>query len=406
VNAEGHPANGRGAPRRVAEVHAQTRRGLTVASVFTMTAAITGVAGVGTGWWPALHLFVVGGLLSAISATTQMLAVTWSAGPPPRPAVAGTQRWALAVGTVALVVGRETDRQWLFVAGAVAAITSMLGLAAIVVHVRRRSVTDRFAPAIDAYVAAIVAGSAGMSLGVLLGTGHAGRRAAEFRNAHLLLNVFGLVGLVIAGTLPFLAATQVRSKMPSRATAVAMRTAFLALAAATAGAAAGAITDRPGVVAAALAGYAIGLLAVAAMLPVYATTRLRWAGPRAIQLLTGIGWWIASTVALAHVRLSGTDDGPVLRALMIGGFAQILVASLAYLGPVLRGPGHQRLTGGFAATRSWVSLAAGNLAGAAALTGHHMVLAVAMIVWLVDIVARTARLLTATRADATPAQGT
>lgn len=52
---------------------------------------------------------------------------------------------------------------------------------------------------------------------------------------------------------------------------------------------------------------------------------------------------------------------------MIGGYAQILVASLAYLGPVLRGGGHRRLTEGFAITGSWPSLAAGNIAAVGAL---------------------------------------
>jgi len=91
----------------VAAVHAQTRRGLLVALGFVVAAAVAGVAGVGGGWWVPLHLFAVGGLLSAISATTQMLAVTWSAAPAPRPSLAATQRWALAAGAVALVVGRQ-----------------------------------------------------------------------------------------------------------------------------------------------------------------------------------------------------------------------------------------------------------------------------------------------------------
>jgi hypothetical protein len=99
------------------------------------------------------------------------------------------------------------------------------------------------------------------------------------------------------------------------------------------------------------------------------------------------------TVALALAGLRGTDDGPILRALVIGGFAQILVASLAYLGPVLRGGGHQRLTAGFAVTRSWVSLAAGNAAAGAALAGVGPILAVILAVWLVDIVVRAGRLL-------------
>ena len=45
-------------------------------------------------------------------------------------------------------------------------------------------------------------------------------------------------------------------------------------------------------------------------------------------------------------------------ALVLGGYVQILVASLAYLAPVLRGGGHVRLSAGFATTRSWLALTA------------------------------------------------
>jgi nitrite reductase (NO-forming) len=41
---------------------------------------------------------------------------------------------------------------------------------------------------------------------------------ARVRAAHLTLNLLGLVGLVIAGTLPFFTATQARVKMSARAT--------------------------------------------------------------------------------------------------------------------------------------------------------------------------------------------
>lgn len=176
-----------------------------------------------------------------------------------------------------------------------------------------------------------------------------------------------------------------------------MRLTILVLAASTATAAAGQVLDRPGVVACGLISYSLGLLVLATMLPVYASSRLRWAGPRLLQLMTGMAWWIAMTVALALASLRGADDRAILRALLIGGFAQILVASLAYLGAVLRGGGHVQLTAGFAITRSWVSLAAGNAAALAALVGHRPGLAVALAVWLMDIAVRAGRLLARTR---------
>lgn len=390
---------GLGAPGRVVEVHTQTRRGLLVATVFVVVAGGAGITRLGTGWWLPLHLFVVGGLLSAISATTLMLAVTWSAAPAPRPLVAAAQRWALAAGATALVVGHETGRTWMFVAGAATVVIAMLGLASMLIGIRRRAVTPRFAPAIDAYVAGAVAGATGMSIGLLLGTGRAGQRAVELRDVHLVLNVFGLIGLVIAGTLPFLAATQVRSKMSPRATPTAMRVTFAVLASATTVAATGHLMERPGVAAAGLIAYVLGLLAIATMLPIYARSRRRWAGPRIVQLAMGVGWWAAMTVELAIATIRDTDDRVIMQTLVIGGFAQILVASLAYLGPVLRGGGHRRLTAGFAITRSWVSLAAGNTAAIAALVAHGPTLAAALAIWLTDIAIRAGRLLATTRSD-------
>ena len=106
------------------------------------------------------------------------------------------------------------------------------------------------------------------------------------------------------------------------------------------------------------------------------------------------------SVALAVAALTESRDTVILRALVIGGLAQILVASLAYLGPVLRGGGHRMLTAGFALTRSWISLAAGNVAAVAALAEQRTVLAVAMVVWLVDIATRTILLVAGRRAPA------
>lgn len=399
TNNHAEPATGRGASGRVVAVHSETRHGLLVAVVFVVAAVVAGITRLGAGWWLPLHLFVVGGLLSAISAATQMLAVTWSAAPAPRPLLAGSQRWALAAGAIALVAGRETDRTWMFVAGGVMVIVAMLGLAGILIRVRRQAVTPRFASAMEAYVAAAAAGAVGMSIGILLGTGRAGERAVELRHVHLVLNVFGLVGLVIAGTLPFFVATQVRSKMSPRATPTALRVTYGALVAAIVIAATGHLIDRPGVVAGGLITYVLGLLAITAMLPIFARSRIRWAGPRVVQLMLGVGWWAAMTVALAIAAIRGTDDRAVLQALVIGGFAQILVASLAYLGPVLRGGGHRRLTAGFVITRSWVSIAAGNTVALAAFVGHGPTLAGALAIWLLDIAVRAGRLVTERGSD-------
>lgn len=393
----------------MAAVHRETRIGLGLAMGFVVAAVIAALLGGSSSWWVPLHLFVVGGLLGAVSAVAQMLAVTWSSSPAPSPLVAGLQRWTLAVGAFSLVVGHASEVNWLFVAGGVAVIVSMLGLAAILLWVRHGAVTNRYAPAIEAYIAAITLGSAGMSIGLSLGSGLVHQHYSQMRNAHLILNVFGFVGLVIAGTLPFFAATQVRAKMSRLATPMVMRATFAGLALSVVVGATGALFDRPSVIAGGLIAYALGLVVIAILLPIYTRARFKWAGPRAFQLVAGLGWWAAMAVGLAVVHLRGADDRVVLQALVIGGFGQILVASLGYLGPVLRGGGHKRLTAGFALTRSWLSLAAGNVAAVTLLAGWRTVTAIVMAVWAIDVAIRAAILVagsvrtTAPVAEADPA---
>jgi hypothetical protein len=70
---------------------------------------------------------------------------------------------------------------------------------------------------------------------------------------------------------------------------------------------------------------------------------------------------------------------------VVGGYVQLLVAALSYLGPVLVGGGHERLTASFRVTRSWIGPAAGNVATLAACAGLvPQVYAIAVAVWAVD----------------------
>jgi hypothetical protein len=64
--------------------------------------------------------------------------------------------------------------------------------------------------------------------------------------------------------------------------------------------------------------------------------------------------------------------------LVVGAFAQILWGSLAYLVPMLRGGGHERLTDGFARTRSWVGFAGLN-ASALALAAEQPAIGVGLL---------------------------
>ncbi len=382
----------RGGPGRVAAVHRQTRRGLLVALGFAVAAVVATIVPHDSGAWLPLHLFLLGALLNAVSATTQMLAVTWSAAPAPPSSQASGQRWVLSIGVVAVVVGRETDRVGLVMVGGALVIVALGALVVLLSIVWARAVAGRFRPAIEGYVAAAVLGLAGTAIGVSLATDENLTQWARWRATHVTINVFGLIGIVVAATLPYFSATQARRKMHRAATPTAIRGVLAVLAGATVAAAVGQARGWSSTVTVALFIYAAALVVLAVLLPVYDRRALRWAGPRLLQLEAGLAWWIAMTVTVAILAGHGEDDRPALRALIVGGYGQILVASLASLGPVLRGGGHERLTAGFARTRSWIALVAGNVAAVAALLGLPALLVVALVVWLADVLVRAVSL--------------
>jgi nitrite reductase (NO-forming) len=372
-------------------VHRQARVTFAVAVTFVVAAALTAVMGQGERWL-ALHLFLIGGLLSAISAATQVLAVTWAAAPAPTDVVATVQRTLLAGGAVVLVIGRRMDApKWVSGLGAAGILAALVLLVVILVRIRAGAVNTRFHAAIDAYLVAIAFGIIGSGAGALMAVDAVSPDTA--RSTHVVLNLFGLVGLVIAGTLPYFGATQLRTRQTGRATPAAVRgvVGWLALAAATA--AAGALASTPNVTAAGLAGYAAGVVAIAALVPVPESKQLRWGGPRLAQLGGGFVWWVVTTALLVAGELGGgPDESRVLVALVVGGYAQILAGSLAYFGPVLRGGGHVRLAEGFALTRSWPAVIAANVAATAALFAQYFVLGIALLAWIGDALWRAIRL--------------
>lgn len=304
------------------------------------------------------------------------------------------QRACIVAGTVTVVAGRELDTAEVTAGGALLVATGLVLLGGILVSVRRGSQVDRFHPAIEAYLVAVGFGLLGVAIGAVIATDPAGAWWGRLRAAHLLLNVLGLVGIIVAGTLPYFVATQARMRMSPSARPGRLRADLAVLAAATSLAAAGELLERPGLTAAGLLTYAAALLAVATTLPRPGGRQLRWAGPRLVQLAAGGTWWIAMVLALALVRVGdGAPEGAVVRALAVGGFAQILVGSLAYLGPVLRAGGHERLTAGFATTASWPGLVLANVAAGALLVDVRSVALVAGSAWALDTGWRVVRLL-------------
>lgn len=382
-----------GAANRVREAQAHARATLRLSLGFLVAAAAAAVLPLPGGTWLPLHLFLAGGAVLAISATTVFFTVTWSAAPAPAPHLTAAQRWLVAVGAAGVSVARAWS--WpsaLLLVSALLFGAGLVLLAALLATTVRRGVERRFDVAVAWYVAALASGLVAAVLGGRLGTGSPGPGT---RPAHVALNVLGLVGLVLGGTLPSFAATVGRSRMWPGATPRRHLALLGWQAAALAATASGFLTGADGLAAGGLVAYALGLGALAVLAPRITARQLQWAGPRLLALHAGLAWWAGALLAGAAQAAGGDTgpSGPALHVLVVGGLAQILWGSLCYLLPVLRGGGHERLAAGFATTRSWTAFAAVNLAAAALAAGLPVAAGIALTWFAAESALRFGRVL-------------
>ncbi len=380
----------RGAADRVRRSQNQARITLRIALAFIAVAAV--VAAVDDDRWFALHLFLAGGVLGAISGVSVMLTVTWASAPAPPEAAVWAQRICLALGAAGIGAGRRFDLgSWVVAPSGAAYLAALVLLAAIFATTARHGVERRYDPAVIAYLGALVAGIVGVSFGIAMAVGSIDVR---LRAAHAALNLLGLVGLVIGGTLPFFASTVVRSRMGPHATRRRLIAADVWQIAAVGLAAVGLGTGTTALAVAGLSAYALGIAAALWLLPRPTIRQVRWAGPRQLGLWAGSSWWIVAVLATA-IDVARDEPsvlvGRWMLVIVVGGFAQILWGSVAYLLPVLRGGGGEQLSIGFAATRSWLALGAANIAALALALEASTVATVAVGVWVLDTAVRAAR---------------
>ena len=380
-----------GSADRIPLAQAQARYSLVFTALFISAAIATAVLGTGDGHWVPVHLFAAGAMVGAIGGVTSLFTVSWSAAPAPRPSTMWWQRILCAVGAVGVVSARTL--QWpdaLLWGSAALFVAGLVALGVVLVGTVRRGVKRRFDTAVGWYVAAIAAGIAAALAGSSYAT--VGTEIGQ-RSAHVVLNLLGFVGLIIAGTLPTFIATLGRTKQSPRSTDVALRALLGVQGAAVATAAVGYLLDQDAVASVGLAAYGGGLAFLATRLPFPTRRSLTWAGPRLVALWAGMAWWLVAVVATAAITARGdlpfVDDWSLV--LVVAAYGQILWGSLAYLLPVLRAGGHVLLSQGFAALWSWPGLVMVNAAGLAWVAQAPEVARVAVAVWLVDSGSRVAR---------------
>jgi len=323
---------------------------------------------------------VAGTVLAAISGASQMFTITWSAAAPPSPTLTALQRWLLGGGVALVLAGVGAGITPLVWPGAAAVVAALVLLGWSLAGTIRRSLLRRFDLSARFYLLAILAGVVGVTLGAILGSESAGDRFISMRLVHSHLNLVGLLGLIIVGTLPTFLPTVAHHRAVSGREAIA---AWWMAMAGTAAMLAG-LWWGPGPVGAGT--LAIG--AAASLILGGVLIRLWTKGRRRLpflQVAAGTVWLILWTVVDGS-RLLADQVVPWSKwtaVAVVAGVGQVLAGSLAYLLPVLAGPplepNASRMT-----ARPALPLLFVNAAGVAGSLGATRVLAGLVLIWLVD----------------------
>jgi len=272
--------------------------------------------------------------------------------------------------------------------GGASVVAALLMLGSMLTRVIQRSLLRRFDLSIRFYLLALGCGAIGVTLGAVLGTGTVeGTNYADLRVVHLHLNLVGLVGFTILGTVPTLLPTFAHHR------AVSGREALVGLWLCRGAAA----LMVGGVFLAQLVGVGMLLAATAAAL-ITGGIVIRLRGrPRHetlpfLQVIAGIGWLTTWAVIDGAMLTTGTSTAPLgawtVAAILVG-VGQVLAGSLAYLVPVVVGP---PVTDNLArlGRRPWIPLAAANVGGILLVAGSAGAATLAASVWLADFARRLA----------------
>lgn len=371
--------------RRVGDSHQIAAGAFRLAGAFGVTAVIWGLVVLigGGSWWGPLHALLAGSVLLAICGATQLFTITWSASAASPAPVPSVQRWATAGGTGSILAGVSLDWPWLVVLGAAAMLGGVGVLAVSLVYSVRLSLLRRFDLSSRFYLLALGCGMVGITLGALLGAGIAGDLYVRSRLVHSHLNLVGLIGFTIVGTLPTILPTFAHHRVVSGAEArVGWWLSFAAAGLLTAG------LLEPWLVwlGAMTAGAATSLVLAGIILRL--GRRGLEGGLSYLQVSIGTVWLITWTFVDGSNGVAGRAPETFSSwtgVVALVGIGQILLGSLAYLLPVLAGP-HPRLGPNLRrmSRHSWLPLLLANGAAVSLLLGLEVLAAVGFGFWIVD----------------------
>ncbi|MEX1091835.1 MAG: hypothetical protein WEF28_01640 [Acidimicrobiia bacterium] len=372
---------------RVIASHSIARRSFLGAAGFAVVAAVWSMLVLvrGGSWWGPMHAFVAGTVLLAISGASQMFTITWAASIPPKASLAAAQRWLIGAGVVSALVGVTAEIPLLIWIGSASVAGGLIVLGVSIAQAVRRSLLRRFDLSARFYFLAFAAGVVGVALGAFLGSGTSGAEYQTHRLVHSHLNLVGLVGFTIIGTIPTFLPTVAHHRAVSGKEAIVGW--WMCVGAALA-IPAGLIGPPELVgIGTVLAGFA-GLLILGGI-----EVRLWSKGRKKVpflQVSAGMLWLVVWALVDGIDLVTGGTMVPFggwTAAAVIAGVGQVLAGSLAYLVPVLIGSpltsNLDRMTRNPA-----IALIAANLTGLSLAAGWSGAAVASGAIWFVDLAAR------------------
>lgn len=297
--------------------------------------------------WLLIHLLLLGAATHAILVWSQYFSHALLR----TRASQNDRRWEnlrliLANSGAAIIVVGVTASLWPVTALGVAALIAAVAWHGTSMALRlKRSLPGRFGKTVRFYLAAAALLIVGSVLGTIIAYGE---NSANLVLAHAIVNLFGWIGLAVAGTVVTLWPTILRTRADEHAAAGAARGLPL-LVAGVVIAAAGALAGWPYALAAGVLLYLAGVMLIGVSL----LRAARQAPPRSFAALSvgaALLWWVGTLAWIVGSIVVGIANGADFDAItaltrsavpyLAAGFvAQVLIGALSYLIPVVLGGG-------------------------------------------------------------------
>ncbi|WP_416985443.1 multicopper oxidase domain-containing protein [Streptomyces sp. T028] len=297
-------------------------------------------------FWLLVHALLLGAVTNAIVIWSGHFAASVLRLPEAnRGAPAALRLVCLNLGAVGVIGGMLFERWYVVLVGGCLVAAAVTAHAVWLVRLMRRALPGRFSMTVRYYVAASALLPVGAAFGVVMARGDlAGDLPERLRVAHETINLFGWVGLTVAGTLITLWPTMLRTRVADGAER-AGRAVLPVLLTGLGAAVVGTLFCPPPLAAPGVVVHAAGL--VVAGRPWLREARAK--APRSFaawSVAAGCGWLAGSLAVLAGILLTTTSwitvgaRIPLLTApLAAGWIAQVLLGALSFLVPVVLGGG-------------------------------------------------------------------